>query len=371
MQSHGLRGIQTVVQQKIDSNDWVQYARLTPTTVPALARLGVPDTFVFFRGGIGDDLLLTVLFRELRRRNAGKIWAMSAYPELYRNNADVDLVVPQRIGYESLMRRLNVRVVTPWYSNYHPAFDRDDPFPEQHIISVMCQKAGITGEVTLKPYLSLSASELERGRIRPRQIAIQSAGMTARHAMMNKNWFAEGYQQVVDTLASKYDFVQLGSPSDPVITGALDLRGKTSLRETAAILAQSLTFVGQVGFLMHLARAVDCRSVMLYGGREHPVQSGYRCNANLYREVGCSPCWRLNSCPYDRECMRRISAADVIDALEMQVEHRGTPLEIDTDLITQEQIDRTRRRYRDAVTTCQRAWAFLEDEEFVPQPILA
>ena len=42
------------------------------------------------------------------------------------------------------------------------------------------------------------------------------------------------------------------------------------MRESAAILSRSLAFVGQVGFLMHLARAVDCRSVIVYGAQLQP-----------------------------------------------------------------------------------------------------
>ena len=58
-------------------------------------------------------------------------------------------------------------------------------------------------------------------------------------------------------------------PRYPPLKGALDLRGKTGLREAAAILSNSLVFIGQVGFLMHLARAVDCRSVIVYGGQRN------------------------------------------------------------------------------------------------------
>jgi ADP-heptose:LPS heptosyltransferase len=125
-----------------------------------------------------------------------------------------------------------------------------------------------------------------------RQVVIQSSGLIARYPIRNKNWYAEGYQGVVSALRDRYDFVQVGSAGDPLLDGALDLRGKTSLRETAAVLAGSLAFVGQVGFLMHLARAVDCRSVIVYGGRETPAQSGTPCNENLYSR---SPAHRAGS----------------------------------------------------------------------------
>ena len=60
--------------------------------------------------------------------------------------------------------------------------------------------------------------------------------------------------------------------------------------------------------VMHLARAVDCRSVIIYGGREHPSQSGYSANENLYWSGACAPCWLRNDCNYGRICMQRNSA---------------------------------------------------------------
>jgi ADP-heptose:LPS heptosyltransferase len=249
--------------------------------------------------------------------------------------------------------------VYPWYTSYHPAFDRDDPMPEQHLISILCQKAGITGDITLRPYLYLTYEEAQAGRRVDRQIAIQSSGLDATHAMRNKNWVPERYQEVVTALKSKYNFVQVGSPNDPPLEGALDLRGQTSLRGTAAVLHGSLAFIGQVGFLMHLARSVDCRSVIVYGGRETPAQSGYPCNENLYSPVPCSPCWRLNTCPFERMCLQQITVADVIEGLETQVSRNGAPLATDTDTITPELIERNTMRHDAAVLAHQTAWTAL------------
>jgi ADP-heptose:LPS heptosyltransferase len=129
-----------------------------------------------------------------------------------------------------------------------------------------------------------------------------------------KEWLPERFQQVVDALAGEFTIVQVGTSDHPPLTGVVDLRGKTTIRQTAAVLRHSKVFIGLVGFLMHLARAVNTRSVIVYGGREHPSQSGYAENVNLFTPLECSPCWLWNRCPYDRECMRRISASDVVDA---------------------------------------------------------
>ena len=359
---HGVAGVASVLRSKAAPlvRPPADYARLAPSAIALLARHGRPDLYIHALGaGIGDDLLCTALFRELRRRGQDDFWVASKRPELYRHNDDVGILVPPLPRYDALLERLGVRVVRPWYTSYHPAFDRDDPTPQQHLIALMCQKAGITGEVALRPYLSLTDAEAERGRLAPRQIAIQSAGLDATHAMRNKNWSHAGYQAVVTALKSEYAFVQVGSKHDPLLDGALDLRGRTSLRETAAVLAGSLAFVGQVGFLMHLARAVDCRSVIVYGGRETPAQSGYVCNANLYSPVPCSPCWLLNACPYDRMCLEMISAAEVVEALERQAGRHGAPLACDTHTVTEEEIVVNALRHAAAAEAHRRAWHIL------------
>jgi ADP-heptose:LPS heptosyltransferase len=124
--------------------------------------------------------------------------------------------------------------------------------------------------------------------------------------------------------------IQIGSADDPKLEGAIDMRGKTTFRQSAAILANSLTFIGLEGFLMHLARAVDCRSVIIYGGRVKPAQTGYVANKNLYSQVRCAPCWLRNPCDYDHKCMDMITSQQVIAAAAEQIAKYGTLLEIQT-----------------------------------------
>ena len=110
----------------------------------------------------------------------------------------------------------------------------------------------------------------------------------------------------------------------------MDLRGRTNLRQSAAVLANSLVFIGLSGFLMHLARAVDCRSVIIYGGREKPAITGYVANKNLYHQVRCAPCWLRNSCEFNHKCMDMVSVDNVISATADQIGRYGTLLEVQT-----------------------------------------
>jgi hypothetical protein len=161
----GLTGMTSILHEKVSSlvQPPIDYARLAPSAVSRLSRHGRPDMLINAIGaGIGDDLLLTAVFRELRQRGHHNYWVTNERPQLYLHNEDAPIVVPPRARLDRLLRLLGAKVVYPWYTNYNPAYDRDEPVPRQHLISVMCQKAGITGPIALRPYLTLTDSERNR-----------------------------------------------------------------------------------------------------------------------------------------------------------------------------------------------------------------
>jgi len=292
-------------------------------------RLGFPRHYFQGGGGIGDDLMGSTVYRELKKRDAGRIAVATHFPSLFEHNRDVDKILwhPR----PSINRWLREGLPFRWlgYAAYDSARDADVPPPE-HILKALCRLAGITGSVALRPYLFLTQPEIAAGRLAENQIVIQSSGLASAHAMRNKEWYPPRFQEVCCRLRPNANVIQLGSAKDPQLEGAVDLRGKTSLRESAAILANARVFVGLVGFMMHLARAVDCRSVIIYGGREAPEQTGYLANKNLYSPVACAPCWQRNTCDHDRKCMELISAEQVLAATTEQLARHGSPLEVET-----------------------------------------
>lgn len=284
------------------------------------ARLNSPRRVYHGGGGIGDDLLCTTVFRELKKRGKPPIVIRSQYKSLFEGNKDVDMVIRKKIP---IIAPLMVHGLNMFQLTYHVPL-------REHFLASMCRSAGISGDVALRPYLFLRPDEVAAGRFYDRQIVIQSAGIGSKRFMKNKEWYPERFQEVANLLQGKASLIQLGSNLDPPLKGVLDLRDKTTLRQAAAILSNSLIFVGQVGFLMHLARAVDCRSAIVYGGRETPDKTGYIANKNLVGPTPCSPCWEENKCDYDRQCMKMISVEAVVNAAIEQIERHGSPLEIET-----------------------------------------
>jgi hypothetical protein len=285
----------------------------------AVAAGGLPSLALYFKGGLGDHVMCSAVARELKKRGAKSVWLLTPYPELFAGNADL-VAVPADFRLLRLCELFGIACIDLEYPSP----------PPRHLIAQMCVSAGVKGSVELRPRIHLTDAERRGGRLTARpQIAIQTSTLAARYPMLNKLWPHDRFQRVADALKSDFDLVQLGSMSDPELTGALDCRGKTTVRETAAILSQSRLFVGLVGGLMHLARAVDCRSVIVYGGREHPSQSGYVANENLHWAGPCAPCWQRNDCDFDRRCMSAIAPDEVIAAARRAVDKHGTPLDIE------------------------------------------
>lgn len=280
-----------------------------------IVRLGRPEVSLGFLGGIGDDLLSSVAIDEWLKRGVRRVWFFSRHPELYAHYDHRVRILPERGPHARMALRLGRPMRALSYSDFDSATDRDTPLQE-HIIAQICRRAGLTGPVRLHPQLPLSPGELAKAGAWSGSVAVQTSSLAASVPMRNKQWPIERMQAVVNHFAGRLKFVQIGSLSDPPLGGVTDLRGKTTLRATAAVLARARLFVGLVGFLMHLARAVDCPGVIVYGGREPPELTGYPCNENLAHRPQCAPCWQRNRCDFGHVCMESIDTARVIAAVE-------------------------------------------------------
>ena len=183
-----------------------------------------------------------------------------------------------------------------------------------HYITASCQHLGLSGDIEIKPHLELTASEKSFGRFAPsdkKQIAIMTGGKIKYKALPFSTT-----QKIVDMLSSEYIFVQIGSKSDAGLHKVKDLRGQLSLREVASVLHNSDIFVGTIGGLMHLARAVDCPAVIAYSAEPIELVS-FTGNSYVFSETPCDLCASnqidpcRDFCPNDYRCIRNISAEKI------------------------------------------------------------
>lgn len=309
---------------------WPQALRIESRAARMLVRHGKPDAILHFLGGLGDELLLTCVAHEIRRRNpAARVWQIGSASDALLHNPDYTLVLGAEqwdLRHSNLLERWRIR------SSHSPQAYGDYTVPPRlHVLHNMCLSAGLRGKAHLRPWFFFAGSELVGPGPSGPLFCMQSVGaMTYVTWAANKPWFHERFEEVIKRIRSRWPaarVVQLGSASDPQLRGAEDLRGRTSIRESAVLLRQSRCFIGTEGFLMHLARAVECRSVIVFGGRVHAWQTGYPCNENLETRMDCAPCWLDQHCDFGRACMDAITATDVESAVLRVLGRCDQPLE--------------------------------------------
>jgi hypothetical protein len=279
-----------------------------------LRLLGIRELIWFGDRGIGDDLLCSAVLREMHKRGRTEVAMMTNWPALFENLPYPKLTVPFEFGAIHCIERAGIACRRPSYGEEISADPQRFRFCEGHILEAMCRSVGIEGPVDLYPTVLLTGEEKERQRRFGDHIVIQTSRSNPRFPIRNKEWMPESWGRLAPMIKRLGKVVQVGSSGDPDFPGAEDMRGRTSLRELAAILAQGRIFIGLEGFLMHLARAVGTPAVILYGGFISPAQSGYPENINLFTQLPCSPCGYPNYCEYERECMRKITPETVADA---------------------------------------------------------
>lgn len=120
-----------------------------------------------------------------------------------------------------------------------------------------------------------------------------------------KNWSAANCRKVVEILAGKVSFVQIGARDPghrhPNLPGVLDLTGKTSIRDLVRIMYHASGVLTPVSFPMHLAAAVPTPDgrlrpcVVVAGGREPVTWEAYPGHQFLHT-VGAFSCCRAKAC---------------------------------------------------------------------------
>jgi len=121
-------------------------------------------------------------------------------------------------------------------------------------------------------------------------------------------------------------FLQVGTGFDPFTPGAIDLRGKTDLKQLAIVLKNAHSIIVTEGGIMHMAYALGCKNVMVIRGSTasrllqypgHVCVDSYNCKCCLFRTDD----W-FEHCPREMVepiCMKSISPERVLNAYENMV----------------------------------------------------
>lgn len=154
-------------------------------------------------------------------------------------------------------------------------------------------------------------------------------------SIVERRWGVERFSQVAAFLVSfGIGVVVVGGGEDrqqgEVIAAAgncLNLAGRTSLAETAAVIANSALLLSGDSGLLHIAVGLDVPTVSLFGpGRARKWAPRGAKHVVINRELHCSPCTTFGTtppCPYGARCMQEITVEEVCNSIMMLLTATG------------------------------------------------
>ena len=186
-----------------------------------------------------------------------------------------------------------------------------------HAVEIICNNYNVIPK-SLKPDIFFGKSEKIKYRksfndLPKTYIVLEPNGKTI-YFNTNRLYFFDRWQEVINKISSRISIIQIGDGEGESLGNVINYNGKLSFRETAWVVSKAKLFVGTIGGLMHLARAVNTKSLILYSGTENVNMVGYKENLNMINEVECSPCGLKVECPYNRKCMD-FSVDEVADSI--------------------------------------------------------
>lgn len=187
--------------------------------------------------------------------------------------------------------------------------------------------------------LSLPAEEDAKARAALAQARRPLMGVILGSSWPSRIYFPESVAAVVRELAQPADGseplfpVLIGGPEEAAMGDAvmrnldgleaLNLAGRTRLRDLIGIFSECAVAFGPDSGPMHIAAAMGCPVVSLWGATapQRSAPWGYA-DLALHGDIPCHPCY-LRDCPIGRECMRRIAPAAVIAMVRRGLAMRG------------------------------------------------
>jgi len=324
------------------------------STIDELMGKNKPDddkAFVIIQdGGVGDSICATPMIESAKKNFPDKIIVVgSSHAEILEMNPNIDylyhLASPGDL-FERWVKPLRHFGSVIKRDIYNICAHKLFPGP---LSMIWCHLYGVPyiGD-NVKIYLHEKENE-EAIRFlksfRKPTILIHPSGARLLHdpriqITPNKDWFMDYWIILVKELTKKFSVIQVGGANEEEIPGCTCyLLGRTSVRQTAALVKNCLTYIGIDSFVAHCGAAVNKRGIVLFG-RSNPYIAGHVINKNIWVKNSCElndlHCGRPQGyfgdaemfegnlrpwvCPV-RSCMRAIKPKFVLDKVNEIVDN--------------------------------------------------
>lgn len=207
-------------------------------------------------------------------------------------------------------------------------YNRKIKTPEQkiHVIEKRLALAAAVGAEIAEVEFGIVSSRVDRERV---SSLLQACGskkiivLNPYTTWESKNWPSEYFARLADLINKQLDYtvVFTGGPGDrdgiagiinSMQTEAVNLAGKTNLKELAELYRRTELFIGGDTGPMHLAAAVGTRVIALMGPTDPATHGPYgEGHLVIQDNIDCKLCWK-RSCPAGHnKCMKNIGVEQV------------------------------------------------------------
>ncbi len=146
-----------------------------------------------------------------------------------------------------------------------------------------------------------------------------------------KRWYPERFAEVAKEFSDKFDIIIFGGPNEIEMAGEIEsnlksfgvqnyqnLAGKTNIEELCASIAGCSLFITNDSGPMHVAAAYQVPTVAIFGPTKYKETSQWMNEKStiVRHEMDCSPCMK-RECPLGHhDCMKSITATEVLEAVK-------------------------------------------------------
>ena len=272
-----------------------------------------------------DRLLLYDRPRELLAASCGRYDVVIDTEQWHRLSAVVARLAasPVKIGYGTNER---TRLFT------HPVTYSHDDYEVISFFRLLEPLGIVTPETVSVPFLSLSTNA--RQRAEELLASMASCGRVVIFpgaSIPERRWGAERFAELARRLEGEGRAVVVVGGRGDVLAGeliggatGLNLAGRTSLAETAAVIEGAALLVSGDSGILHIGVGLGTPTVSLFGpGRQHKWGPRGAGRLVINHHLSCSPCTTFGStpeCPYQVRCMREITVDEVFQGVMMVLE---------------------------------------------------
>jgi lipopolysaccharide heptosyltransferase II len=286
----------------------------------AQAIQGHPEVARLLNAGPGVGRGPRSLLRLLRQMRAGR-YDLCLVLERSPLFATLPLLagIPVRAGIDSGGRGFALNLRVPWDESLHEA-----DLYLQVAGALGCPTTGHQLRFEPSPEATLSITTLwnTHDLHDPVVVIAPGGGVNPGMDLPEKRWLSAHFAALADRLheEERATIVLLGGPGDRALCAAvaatmhapsLDLSGDAPFAERGALLRRCALYVGNDSGPTHLAVAVGCPVVAIFGPTDVGLYGPYHAHARTVRlPLPCSPCFvhgHFPPCPNNHACMRGLS----------------------------------------------------------------